>query len=531
MKTRIAMASLAVALAGCVETKDEFTLNPDGSGKVKHEAIFQPINLNRGAEKPSPEEEAKAAARKELEKAEGVEAWRDVSFERGRDGRVLFAGTAYFRNLAKLRFYNNGFKAATYRPSWTNGTLELETEHKQAEEKPVPRSDAEVDAAVAETRAQFQQMKPMMAGLMGSMKTDMSFRLPGTLMEVSNLKREADGRLRIQFTGAQLLAASEKVMGDDALLRAQVRAGRNVLKDGPEGDLATNQELFGEAKPVRAVVKPDPMPLFSYVGEVAMAKAQMAAVFKMLGAVAAAPVAPAGSAVLKEVRVGGVRWVRVSDRDRDIRPFNQEAGYALSLLADLPGSVLKLSGGALTKVVTDNGDDLLPAKEWDRRISFPDLSKDKTVAVLDLKLGPLPAATRGFREIAGYIAYLVGGQTRKVDAGFAELAVGARGKELGATVKSLKAGSGTRSAFALELQLNVRRDLVKAVEVLDASGQSCGATIGGHSGSDTLTTLTLNLAADVPKDGRIVVELFDDLKRFEAPFSLRDITLLGEPMR
>jgi hypothetical protein len=525
---------LLLALAGCVETKDEYTLNPDGTGKVKHEAVFHTVNLNMSNDnaKPSPEEEMKKAVREELEKAEGVEAWRDVAYQRDATGKVKFTATAYFRDLAALKLHNNGFKAAMFRPKWTNGTLELTSERKEpGNKKPVPQNAADLDQAVADARAQFQQMKPMLTGVLGTMKTDMSFRLPGTVTESSNLKRETDGVLRIQFNGAQLLAVMEKWMTDDAKLREQIKAGRDPVKSGPESDVAMNEQLFGEAKPIQAVVKVNTQPAFDFAGEVAAAKAAMPAIFKALGGAAPVAVAPAGSAELKSVKVGGVRWVKFEDRDRDIRPFNWSAGYTLSVIAELPGSVLNVTGGELTKAEADTGEDLLPAKEWDRKIHFPALSKDKATTIFEVKLESPSDAALGFKEITGRITYLVGEKTKKMELGFAELADGAQGKELGAKLKSIKASQWEKGTTNVELQLNARREVVKAVEVLDAAGQSLGATIGGHSGFDNQTTVTLNLKAAPPKDGKIVVEMYDELKKFDAPFVLKNISLLGQPLR
>lgn len=51
-------------LTGCFETKDEFTLNPDGSGKVIHECSFQQINL--GGDSEATEDSLKEAIGKVL---------------------------------------------------------------------------------------------------------------------------------------------------------------------------------------------------------------------------------------------------------------------------------------------------------------------------------------------------------------------------------------------------------------------------------------------------------------------------------
>src|SRR5690349_19963073 len=54
-------------LAGCFENRQEFTLNPDGSGKVVHESKLQTMDLSGG--KPGSEKQLKAAVAEIIGKA------------------------------------------------------------------------------------------------------------------------------------------------------------------------------------------------------------------------------------------------------------------------------------------------------------------------------------------------------------------------------------------------------------------------------------------------------------------------------
>ena len=94
-----------ILLSGCFETKQEFTLNPDGSGKVVHESTFQTMDITGGGQRDA-ERQMKAAVAEVISQSKGVEAWRDVSYEIGDDGRIAFRGTAYFRNLSELDIPN-----------------------------------------------------------------------------------------------------------------------------------------------------------------------------------------------------------------------------------------------------------------------------------------------------------------------------------------------------------------------------------------------------------------------------------------
>ncbi len=79
---------LPVFAAGCIQTEDEFVLNPDGSGKVQHTAVFQPFELNSKATDPAAA--MTDAITKELSEAQGVDAWKDIRYERTAEGHIRF---------------------------------------------------------------------------------------------------------------------------------------------------------------------------------------------------------------------------------------------------------------------------------------------------------------------------------------------------------------------------------------------------------------------------------------------------------
>jgi hypothetical protein len=54
--------AFALLLSSCYETKQDFMINPDGSGKVRHECSFQSVNLNN--ENDTSEEALQAAVAK-----------------------------------------------------------------------------------------------------------------------------------------------------------------------------------------------------------------------------------------------------------------------------------------------------------------------------------------------------------------------------------------------------------------------------------------------------------------------------------
>ena len=112
VRTKFAWILLVVgvaAIAGCVEEKKEYTINPDGSGKVNCDIVFAPFNLNFGGEEAAPESQIKTEIEKILKESKGVDAWQNVSFELTDEGKIHFVGTAYFADINKLDIEAGGF--------------------------------------------------------------------------------------------------------------------------------------------------------------------------------------------------------------------------------------------------------------------------------------------------------------------------------------------------------------------------------------------------------------------------------------
>ena len=79
-----------------VHLEHEFFFNPDGRGKVR-------VRWTGPIQGPDPN----AFIAEELRQAKGVEAWRDVSCAPEGD-RLVFQATAYFPDVAALRFHCQG---------------------------------------------------------------------------------------------------------------------------------------------------------------------------------------------------------------------------------------------------------------------------------------------------------------------------------------------------------------------------------------------------------------------------------------
>jgi hypothetical protein len=550
-----AFAGLGLLLltSGCFDTSEDFTINPDGSGKVIHECTFQTIEL--GDQKQDPEEALRSAVREVLAQSKGVEAWRDVSFKTLDDGRLFFRGTAYFKDLSKLEIHNQTMLEFDWkRAADGSAILDLRTNKSDTltestqpdgsttkitvERKTPPASSKKLSAEelakkIKQERAQFQQAKPMLTGFLGNMKQTAVFHLPGKIAGHSNFATDASGALTLKFAGSNLLAVMEKLVNDDEWCRKNGGTGFDDLQGKPVMDDDLNQLVFGEKAPVRASVASGEAMLFDYAAEVAAAKKDYAKTQKLLGAGAGASgltestAPPAQGGALKSAKVVGVRLVTQSDQKRNLRPFNYDAEYSLAVLFEFPGSILSVTDeSAVEAAVADDGSSLLPDSEWNRKVHFPQLSADKTAAILEFKLKVPGSDVKGLKQLSGRLHYNVSSGTREWDLGLEDLKAGTAGTELGARIKSIKEGWQKDGSQMLDLQLNTNPNAIKSLSLV-VDGAKTPLRQNGYGGGGNSYTFTYESKQAFPAKGHLVAELYDKLQAYEVPFELKDISLLG----
>ncbi len=285
----------SVLAAGCLETKQDVTLNPDQSGKARVEIVMSdmPFSMTPDQDPPDPEVKAKQFVKSVLEGSKGVETWSDVSYERTEDNRTRFVGTAYFRNFTDMQLSAGKMEGVTLAKT-EDGGMVLRLEPQQPGPEPAggpsakpetprpPMSDEEIQQRLQAERAKWQQMKPMMAMTIGKMKVEAVFRLPGKLTEVRGFEKTADGGVRFVFDGARVLEVIDKLMTDDAYVRKHMLAGKGGLGQPPLDDEALKQ-LFGTSGPLVAKAAAPLKAPFDYAAEVQAAKAAYPGMIKRLG--------------------------------------------------------------------------------------------------------------------------------------------------------------------------------------------------------------------------------------------------------
>lgn len=270
---RIAPVLLSVCLAGCFETSQTFTLNPDGSGKVAVETRFQTLSL--GSDKLD-DIQMKKEVRETLEKSQGVDAWRDVSYRIEPDGRIYFKGVAYFKNINDLDL-DKGCDVR-WNKAGDDMVLKFVNRNEEEDEPPSPKAvkltDAEVQQRVRAMRDEWTHSKPLMESMMNTLKINAVFQLPGKVALVQNLKKVNDSTISFLLDGAKMVSAIDQLMSNDSWMKTKAKEGAfEAPEDGPPMGADVNELTFGQKGDVAAKVTGDLKPLFDYAAESTAAQA------------------------------------------------------------------------------------------------------------------------------------------------------------------------------------------------------------------------------------------------------------------
>ncbi|MFH1347453.1 MAG: hypothetical protein ABIH22_02060 [Candidatus Margulisiibacteriota bacterium] len=517
---------MAVILTGCIEGKQIYYLNPDGSGKVAVDVLFQAIEIEMtGMEKQDTTEILTDAVRKTLNGSQGVDAWKDVAYKLTDDGRISFKGTAYFPDVSKLRLSFGGIKMQMRdfvfkKDAAGNTVFELVTPQEDGKAKktaPAKLTEKEIQEMIKMERVKYNQSKPMLATVFTPLNIDLTFYLPGKVGEAVNLNKTDDGAVRLVFDGRKMLEVIDEMYADEALLRKSILAGVELLEDTSESqNLYLNEKLFGKKDAIYATLAGEMKPLFDYKKEVAGAQKENSELIEKFGAKAAAtPAAPAKGGDFKSLKVKSVNM--------------GQDWYTLILEGELPGAVLNIVGGRLEKAIADNGEDLLPGGEWDREISFPSLFDNNTVVEFDVKMNLPGEKVKGLKEISGTLQYLVGDKAPQSDLGIIDFKVAAKGNKFGAVIESLEGSDYVEGQQTMGLRLDISPPQLKSATFYDKNGQVLDVRNTGYFSSGDVATFSFSCDQGFPAKGRIVVEVYEDLQKYEIPFKITDITLLGKP--
>src|SRR5262249_5795102 len=173
------------------------------------------------------------------------------------------------------------------------------------------------------------------------------------------------------------------------------------------------------------------------------------------------------------VSVGGVRVVGpgIGENGSEQRPFNEDTGTTIVLLVQAPKGTgivdLDNDGSAIDSVSADKGANLLENASFG---SFPEVVKDGSAGLIELKLGVRPAAGAAAVSAEGSLNVTTATGTRPVKAANVALV---EGKTFKAGTITFTVGKIDASGDSVRVTFNLPRTslkTIKAMKFLDAKG-------------------------------------------------------------
>jgi hypothetical protein len=519
----LALLLFCPLLTGCFDTKQEITLNPDGTGKVVIESTF---TLSPGvggfSSSATPSQGLTNHVRKILESAEGVEAWRDVSFRWQEDGRAYFRGIAFFSDLSKFKV--EAMTGQGYSVTRDDaGNLNITLAASPPPESPIQRANQPVTSeSLARDRATLRSAMPLLQSTLGTMKVDTTIRVPGTIKRSSNFEISTPNTLRRLSDGKEYIEALQ-----DFLLNTNYDAAR-ISGERIQFDDLMNEKLYGQRGPIMAVIKPGKTRWFDYHKEVASARRDFAPIAKALnlGDQVPSEPKPAAPGAPAKVSVTGIQW-NYGNSSPVRNSFDENApGYTLRLKADLPGTVLKLNRIEVLRATTIEGSNLLPKYAWR---DMPTLMPGATTLTFRVRLNEPPIESKGLAEVSGFLECDSMSNRRTVKLISGRLKTGAKGAEFDTQIDGIDPRLSGKDRISLRTRL--KPEQIRSIRILGDAGQTAYLQQRGHTTLNDEHVITYLSDHEIPPKGKIVAEVLTGEQTLKIPFALTNVNLLGQPLK
>jgi hypothetical protein len=152
----------------------------------------------------------------------------------------------------------------------------------------------------------------------------------------------------------------------------------------------------------------------------------------------------------------------------------------------------------------------------------------QTNASFDLQLSSPPLNSSGLAVVSGVLECSSAEELRSVELISGKLRAGATGPEFGAEIEY--AGSHVGGGGKLVLRTALPPEQLLSIEVIGEGGMVTELQPRGQMRVGTETTSTWLAPRGLPRSGKLVAEVLAGSKTLRIPFSVTNITLLGQPL-
>ena len=221
---KILLFLLIPFLSSCVQTTQEFFINPDGSGKAEISASSQAdLGLNTSSdtvltsqEKYELQKKAVEEMNKQIEKSKGISAWKDVEYNMAKDGTFKFSATIYFPDFTEVQLDEIPvLNPVSFGQNGVSYSLNSRKKKKSSEENSGMTTEQKAKAIQSQYKGSFA----MLSGIAANSYLDATYHFPFQIKKSQYFNSEDRYTASIHISLGDVLAKIGKIVNDDNALK------------------------------------------------------------------------------------------------------------------------------------------------------------------------------------------------------------------------------------------------------------------------------------------------------------------------
>ena len=297
----LALALVSLFLSSCIDYEQEFTINPDGSGKLEFVASTDLMTIMeaqggddsefakgmaQGLRDAAIDDFKKTGAADLAQFFAGIEAWDKATVTPDGDTAFKVTMIGYFEDLNDVAIVagggNNGSqgRSAKQIPIFKYSRkgdvaiikVDQSSDGSTGEVEDFPLSSEEAAAKLPQARKDWAVEREKYAHALKNLNYVFTLRVPGTIVKQRNFTTGDASHAKFVLKGANVLDSYDKATSNDEVAIQALRKGGS-LADGLQSSGTT--AIFGTPDEVPAIrVKVSDNPLFDYKAEVARIRGQ-----------------------------------------------------------------------------------------------------------------------------------------------------------------------------------------------------------------------------------------------------------------
>lgn len=152
------------------------------------------------------------------------------------------------------------------------------------------------------------------------------------------------------------------------------------------------------------------------------------------------------------------------------------------------------------------------------------MGEDGYTVKFDINLSLPNEKDQVLNEVSGELSYMASDEIKEIDFGFNSLEKGEKGKLYSATVLEVEEDK------EISIKFNLNKNQVKSIKLLDKFNNEIKTTLAYSWSGNKTTYIFSSKNTSIPDDAKVIAEIFTNVKRYEIPFKLLNMSLLGNPL-